>query len=169
MSKTIKQIADELGVSKQAVQKRILRKPLCTSIQPYISTVHGVKYIDNIGETIIKMAFLENDKNLSIDMGIDKNNQVHTECVPDINGQKELYDILKTELESKNKQIEKLQEELAEERKYIREQSDKMAILADQAQKLQLAQMKPTNLLDDEVTAEHIQKKQSIFSKLFKK
>ena len=60
MSKTIRQIAEELGVSKQAVQKRMSRKPLCTSIQMYISTVHGVKYIDDVGETIIKMAFLEN-------------------------------------------------------------------------------------------------------------
>ena len=170
MSKTIRQIADELGVSKQAVKKRISRKPLCTSIQPYISTVHGVKYIDDDGQNLIKLAFSENDKNLSIDMGIDKNNDVHTTCIPDISGQKELYDILKIELEAKNKQIEKLQEELAEERKYIREQSDKMAILADQAQKLQLAQMKPENLLDGNTPKEpqeSLKKKQNIFSKIF--
>lgn len=170
MSKTIRQIADELGVSKQAVQKRMSRKPLCTSIQPYISTVHGVKYIDDVGENLIKSAFLENNKNMSIDIGIDKNNNVHTPCIRDINGEKELYDILKMELEAKNKQIEKLQEELAEERKYIREQSDKMAILADQAQKLQLAQMNPRNLLDGNTPKEpqeSLKKKQNIFLKIF--
>lgn len=51
--------------------------------------------------------------------------------------------ILKDELEAKNCQIEELQKELSKEREHSREQSEKMSILADQAQKLQLAQMKP--------------------------
>lgn len=57
MSKTIKQIADELGVSKQAVQKRLSREPLYTSIQPYVYTQNGVKYIEVVGENLIKSAF----------------------------------------------------------------------------------------------------------------
>ena len=62
--KTIKQIADEIGVSKQAVYQRIKREPLCTSLQPYISTidstvstVDSAKYIDVDGEKLIKQAF----------------------------------------------------------------------------------------------------------------
>ncbi|OAV74513.1 hypothetical protein Barb7_01980 [Bacteroidales bacterium Barb7] len=55
--KTIRQIADEIGVSKQAVQKRIAREPLYTCIQPYISTVVDTKYIADIGENLIKEAF----------------------------------------------------------------------------------------------------------------
>lgn len=66
--KTIKQIADEIGVSKQAIQKRISREPLYTRIQPYISTKQGTKYIEDIGENLIKSAF---SINLSIDTSID--------------------------------------------------------------------------------------------------
>lgn len=55
--KTIKQIADEIGVSKQAVQKRLSREPLYTSTQPYIHTKQGTKYIDEQGEKLIISAF----------------------------------------------------------------------------------------------------------------
>ncbi len=69
MSKTIKQIADELGVSKQSVQKRLSREPLCTTVAPYISTINGTKYIDVAGETLIKLAF----KKIPVDdISIDK-------------------------------------------------------------------------------------------------
>lgn len=50
MSKTIKQLAEELGVSKQAIQKRLTREPLRSSVAPYISTVGGTKYIEVVGE-----------------------------------------------------------------------------------------------------------------------
>lgn len=77
MSKTIKQIADELGVSKQAVQKRLSREPLYTRIQPHVYTQNGVKYIEAVGEKLIKSAFsktgVDKPDNLSIDTGIDKN------------------------------------------------------------------------------------------------
>jgi hypothetical protein len=60
--KTVKQIADELGVSKQAIQKRLTREPLCTNIQPYIHTVDGTRYIDVDGENLIKSAFQKKDR-----------------------------------------------------------------------------------------------------------
>lgn len=109
--KTIKQIADELGVSKQAVQKRMSREPLYTKIQPYIATVAGMKYIADIGEKLIKATFLpEEPATASIPTGIDKNDPVYT-----------LMSILQTELESnraelatKNQQIAELNARLAD-------------------------------------------------------
>ena len=72
MSKTIKQIADELGVSKQAIQKRLSREPLLSSVAPYISTIGGTKYIAVDGENLIKSAFGKNGMDsTSIDMSID--------------------------------------------------------------------------------------------------
>jgi len=66
--KTIKQIANEIGVTKTALQKRIAREPLYTQLSPHV-TIHGItKYIDEYGETIIKTAFDGVDR--SIDMGI---------------------------------------------------------------------------------------------------
>jgi len=54
--KTIKQIADELGVSKQAVYKRV-RGALHTGIAPYVHTANGVLYVDGSGEVLIIEAF----------------------------------------------------------------------------------------------------------------
>ena len=41
MSKTVKQIADELGVTKQAVHQKRKSKELSTALQPFTTTVDG--------------------------------------------------------------------------------------------------------------------------------
>lgn len=61
MSKSIKQIADEIGVSKQAIFKKIKREPLSTSLQQFISTVDGRLMVSVDGEKIIKQAFCSAD------------------------------------------------------------------------------------------------------------
>jgi hypothetical protein len=55
--KTIKQIADELGVSKQAVHQKRKAPALSTTLRPLTSTVGGVVYIAVDGEKLIKSAF----------------------------------------------------------------------------------------------------------------
>ena len=60
MAKTIKQIADEIGVSKQAVYKRYKGK-LHTVCAPYAHTVQGVLYLSEQAETLIRQDFLQND------------------------------------------------------------------------------------------------------------
>ena len=83
MSKTIKQIADELGVSKQAIQKRLSREPLLSSVAPYISTVNGTKHIAVDGENLIKSAFSKNGiDTMSIDTSIDNNNTSIDKSIP---------------------------------------------------------------------------------------
>ncbi len=56
MAKTIKQIADEIGVTKQAVYKRFKGK-LNTACAPYAHTDDGILYLDEPGEQIIKNDF----------------------------------------------------------------------------------------------------------------
>lgn len=56
MAKTIKQIADEIGVTKQAVYKRFKGK-LNTACAPYAHTEDGILYLDETGEQIIKNDF----------------------------------------------------------------------------------------------------------------
>lgn len=56
MAKTIKQIADEIGVTKQAVYKRFKGK-LNTLCAPYAHTEDGILYLDEQGEQIIKNDF----------------------------------------------------------------------------------------------------------------
>lgn len=102
--KTIKQIADELGVSKQAVQKRIGREPLYTKIKPYIATNAGVKYIADIGEMLIKAAFSADELAASaIPVHSDKQDIMDT-----------LVSILKTQLESKDAQLQAKDRQIAE-------------------------------------------------------
>lgn len=58
--KTIRQIADELGVSKQTVYKRYKGR-LYTDVAPYAHTEQGVLYIEEQGEALIKQDFLKGD------------------------------------------------------------------------------------------------------------
>ena len=59
--KTIRQIADEIGVSKQAVYKRYKGK-LYTACAPYAHTVQGVLYLSEQAETLIKQDFLKDNR-----------------------------------------------------------------------------------------------------------
>ena len=82
--------------------------------------------------------------------------------------EKTLFEILRKELETKNKRIEFLEAELSEERKHAREQADKIAVFADQAQKLQLAQMNQRMMEEDEELEEPeiMPEKEGIFKKI---
>lgn len=146
MSKTIRQIADELGVSKQAIQKRIAREPMYTCLQPYISTSGGTKYIEVAGENMIKSAFTNSNIDVSSTMSIDisttSGNQVVQLLQDNLAVLQEQLKENGKQLEVKDRQIGHLQSELAEERKHSREQADKLAVLADTAQKLHAGTIK---------------------------
>ena len=100
--KTIKQIADELGVSKTAVRKKIENLGLRSSLRK-----NGNQFaIDEIQEKLIKQAFSGNETET-------KNaNQSQTENheVSDlVSVLQTTISVLKAELEAKDRQIEKLQ------------------------------------------------------------
>jgi len=88
--KTIKQIANKIGVSKQEVQKRIGRDPLYTRLYPYIQTNTVTKYIDKTGESLVITAFGKSlHSAMSIDTSIDTSGSSN-----------EFYNILKVEFRS---------------------------------------------------------------------
>lgn len=98
--KTIKQIADELGVNKQAVEKRIARN---ADIQAHITKDEkGVKQISSEGEKLIRAAYdaIDKDIDTSTDKDIDKSIDASTDTV------QTLISMLKGELEVKNKELE---------------------------------------------------------------
>ena len=137
--KTIRQIAEELGVSKQAVHQKRKSKGLETALQPFTTTIDGTVYISPEGETILKQAFIKPETPTPSTV----NDNGFTPVDGHVDGSEhQLYAILKAELEAKNKLIEQLQTDLAEERKHSREQADKLAQLADQAQKLHAGTIK---------------------------
>ena len=86
--KTIREIAEEIGVSKQAVYKRYKGK-LYEFILPFARLVDGTIYIMEQGESIIKQDFLDSS--------------AYMEYASDA-----LILMLRAELESKNRQITEL-------------------------------------------------------------
>lgn len=125
---TIKEFSELAGKTPQAIYKQLSGR-----LKPFVQLVDNKKMLESraLGEVF----------------GIGAEETIEQSGQPELNIQanleKTLYDILKAELEVKNQQIASLQAELAEERRHSREQADKIAVFADQAQKLQLAQMQP--------------------------
>ena len=114
--KTIRQIADEIGVSKQAVYKRYKGK-LHTVCAPYAHTEQGVLYLSEQAETIIKQDFLKDDRSNGA------HTDTHTErsigAVPEQSQEDSVVavlqatiDTLQGQLEVKDRQNEKLTEAL---------------------------------------------------------
>lgn len=61
--KNIKQISNELGVSKSAVHKKLKTEPLKSAIEKHTSFMGNKLYLDNYGENILKVTF--NKKSLN--------------------------------------------------------------------------------------------------------
>lgn len=89
MNKTIKQIADELGVPKQRVYRYIKSNHISETHQE-----NGVMYYDDVAETAIKQAFLQKTTS----------SETHQNHINDT-----VIDVLKNQLEVKDRQIEQLQ------------------------------------------------------------
>lgn len=95
--KTIRQIADELGVSKQTVYKRFKGK-LHMACAPYAHTEHGILYIDEQGEALIKQDFLQDDHPIR---AVEHGQQADLMAIL-----KATIDTLQEQLEMKDQQIE---------------------------------------------------------------
>jgi len=188
--KTIKQIADEIGVSKQAVFYRIKRPPLSNALQSFTSKLDGSLMVSFDGEKIIKQAFEESTvKKTTIKIpsktGIFDDKEpskfdgsfdgYHYKEAPKNNDEEILF---------LREQVKELQGELKAERIHSREQSKRLADLAEQLAELNrnnqilLGSEQTRNsqtsqsFLDDgeEVTSvDNSIKNQGFFSKLFRK
>lgn len=140
MNKTIRQIADEIGVSKQAVFKKIKREPLSTSLQGLMATVDGRLTVSVDGENLIKQAFLRSGsstkyeevdgvcrqlvddsstKYADVEQPVqpesnNRFNQNSTDSPPIIQLLQSTIDTLQNQLDVKDKLIEELNSRLAE-------------------------------------------------------
>ena len=118
MPKTIKQIADEIGVSKQAVYKRYKGK-LHTVCAPYAHTEQGVLYIEEQGEILIKQDFLQ--KECSVGVHTDAHTEHSNGAALEYPEKGSVIAVLQTTIDTlqgqlavKDKQIEELNARLAE-------------------------------------------------------
>ena len=104
--KTIRQIADEIGVSKQAVFKKIKREPLSTSLQGFTATVDGRLMVSVDGEKLIKQAFSEKSQT-EIENQTQTKSQTENHEVSDlVCVLQATIDTLQGQLEVKDRQIE---------------------------------------------------------------
>jgi len=121
--KTIKQIADEIGVSKQAVYKKIKQEPLSTSLQELTTTVDGKLTVLVDGEKLIKSAF-----------SMEIPSTVSTNQVDDIVNR--FTASLQGQIATLTEQNQDLRNQLNDERTHSREQADKLSDLAAQLAEL---------------------------------
>lgn len=114
--KTIRQIADELGVSKQAVHQKRKSKRLTAALQPFTSIVDGVVYIAPEGESLLRQAFQGSEGSVTSTVSDNNFTPVDGNVDAHVDGSEhQLYAILREELAAKNRQIEQLQAQLAEQ------------------------------------------------------
>ena len=169
---TIAEYAAIQGVSTTAVYKR-----LSTSLKPFLLMVGGQKCLD--------IRVLEEEQNKKESNGSERSKPKGFKPVhnvsnlgnhPKNDNLTQVLPILEQQLKEKDKQIERLQEEIktlhtaaAEKDKHIQEQAAKLSELLEQAQELNknnqilIARTQEPPLLEDG------ERKQGFFSRLFKK
>ena len=110
MPKTIKQIADELGVDKQKVYRYIKRNHINEAHHEALQK-NSVKQYDEVAETLIKQGLLRETASSEAHHEVLQNhiNDAVFDTVSDA-----VIEMLRKELEIKNKQIEDLNARLAE-------------------------------------------------------
>ena len=150
---TVQQFADAAGISKQAVYKAINNQ-----LKPFVQLVDGQK--------MLQCKALQEIYGIAVDQPL--NNRV--------NPLNFTLQMLQQQLEEKDRQlavkdlqIKELSDELAKEREHSRGTTDKLALLADQAQKLHaIDQLQAPAEETADVVIEPERKKGGFFS-LFKK
>ena len=128
--KTIRQIADELGIDKQRVYRHIKKNHISEAYQK-----NGVMYYDEVEETAIKQWFSK-----------DSVHQNHITNTTNNTVNETAIGLLKEELKIKNEQIEKLQKLLDQEQQ-LRMVAEKRALLTEEQNMKQIEKLEDKELL----------------------
>ena len=123
MRKTIKQVADEIGISKQKLYRYIKAN--------HINEVHhdvGVIYIDDALESLLKQHFLDNDTHRDAH----QNTSNDIVLIQSLEAQIEL---LKDQLKKKDEQIVKSQELLKNQQVLTLQANQKIELLEQKEEK----------------------------------
>lgn len=172
MSKTIKQIANEIGVSKQAVYKRFKGK-LHTVCAPYAHTVQGVLYIDENGEKLIKQDFLKEEHSNGAHPYIHTDHSVGAPPKPVENDK--IISVLQSAIDALNNQLEEKDKQLLQQAKTIENLS---IALADAEKSIHAAQALHAGTIEKQLingkaapdsTYMEQEKKKNLWQKIFKR
>lgn len=124
VTKSIRQIADELGVSKQAVFKKIKREPLSTSLRGLMTTVDGRLMVSVDGEKLIKQAFSACELS-TVDSKVDSSSTENKGVVDD------MYSVLETTILTLREQLEVKDRQIAAKDQQIDQQAQTIMRLTD--------------------------------------
>ena len=179
--KTIRQIADEIGVTRQAIYKKFkLHSAIANNIKAYSFTVDRVKYYTTEGEKIIKSLFTNNydvpQETADVSTEQFTPDNLTTAKVDRLTHQ--LTVLFSAQLTTKDKQLEEKDRQLAEKDKQIAllmEQTNNLtqalqaaqALAAADKQQLLLQAGKQNEQLDN--TQKQETAKKSFFSRIFRK
>ena len=137
--KTIRQIADEIGVTRQAIYKKFkFNSVVANSIKIHSFKVDRVKYYTAEGEKIIKSMFTDNSNtsqstvNLSTEQLTDK--LTHDNLTT--NQVDRLTDLFSEQLTAKDKQIEEKDRQLLEKDRQLAEKDKQISMLMEQSNNL---------------------------------
>ena len=114
--KTIKQIADELGVSKQKVYRFIVRNHITAS-----SEVKQSKLYDEATEMLIKQGILEDEPYQK------SHHEAHQNHINDT-GSDAVRELLRKELEQKNEQLQEKDRQIREKDQQISEMQAQLSV-----------------------------------------
>lgn len=119
MKKTIKQLSDEIGVDKQKVYRYIKKNHINEAHQE-----NGMMYYDEAVQTQIKQAFSQNEVHHEAHQ-----NHINEAVIDTLLKQSE---ILKNELEAKNRQIAEMQKLLDQEQQLRMAEHQRVLLLEQQ-------------------------------------
>ena len=137
--KTIKEIADELGVSKQKVYRFIVRNHITAS-----SEVKQSKLYDEAAEMLIKQGFLEDEPYQK------SHHEAHQNHINDTVSEV-VIELIRKELEQKNEQLQEKDRQIREKDRQISEMQAQLSMnqkLIDQEQQLHMVTERKIQLIE---------------------
>lgn len=157
--KTIKQLSEEIGVTRQAIHKKIKKEPLSSNLQRSILSVGNTVYINNDGVSLIKSVFIKDigatstlsttpvdyidqvDRDLcqKVDRidNVDNSENGSVDYIDQVDSlSSKFIESLQGQIKTLTEQNQDLREQLNQERTHSREQSNKVISLAEQLAKL---------------------------------
>ncbi len=140
MNKTIKQIADDIGVTPQAIYQRKKQEPLSTSLKEHAEKKGNTVYIDEIGQALITQAF-HPETLKTFNQPVENQNSVV----------ESLFKVLENELSTKNETIESQQNIILAQQETINELSTTLKQMTDSLNKSQALHAGTTKALLDSI------------------
>lgn len=143
--KTIKQIADEMGVSKQKVYRFIVKNHITAS-----SEAKQAKLYDEAAEKLIKQGFSDSEPHQEPHQ--EPHHEAHQDRITDAVGDA-VIELLRKELEQKNEQLKEKDRQIREKDKQITEMQTQLSMnqkLLDQEQQLRMVTERKFQLIEQQ-------------------